>query len=124
MKKQPKIEIIHNTNISEIKGDETGVTSVVLDKEYKKSTELKLEGVFIAIGHIPLSDVAKDAGVKLNKKSEVIINKKSETNIPGFYAAGDVVDTHFKQAITGVAEGVFAAYAAYEYINSKDIVCK
>ena len=119
MKKQPKIEIIHNTNISEIKGDETGVTSVVLDKEYKKSTELKLEGVFIAIGHIPLSDVAKDAGVKLNKKSEVIINKKSETNIPG-----DVVDTHFKQAITGVAEGVFAAYAAYEYINSKDIVCK
>ena len=118
MQNQKKIEVINNTNVIEIKGDTTGVTSVVLDKEYNKNKELNLDGVFIAIGQIPLSDVAKSADVKLNKKNEIIINRKSETNIPGFFAAGDVVDTHFKQAITGVAEGVFAAYGAYEYINS------
>jgi thioredoxin reductase len=73
----------------------------------------------VALGHIALSDVAKDAGVALNEKGEIIISRKAETNIPGFFAAGDVVDTHFKQAITGVAEGVTAAYSAYEYVSSR-----
>jgi thioredoxin reductase (NADPH) len=116
-----KIEIINNTNVTEIKGDESGVTSVILDRPFNGSNELKLQGLFIAIGHIPLSDVAKDAGVMLNGKNEIIINRKSETNIPGFYAAGDVVDSHFKQAITGVAEGVIAAFSAYEYVSSNKI---
>ncbi len=112
------LEIINFTNITEIKGNETGVTSVILDKDYKGSRELRLDGVFIAIGHIALSDLAKELGVSLNQKGEIIINRKSETNIPGFYAAGDVCDTNFKQAITGVSEGVLAAYSAYEYVGN------
>ena len=56
---------------------------------------------------------------KLNKKKEIIINKNSETNIKGFFAAGDVVDTTFKQAITGVAEGVTASFYAYQYIENE-----
>lgn len=112
-----KIEIISNTNITEIKGDDGGVKSVVLDNPYQNKNELELEGVFVAIGHIALSDLAKDLGVELNKKGEIIINRNSETNIKGFYAAGDVVDSHFKQAITGVAEGVTAAFNAYEYLS-------
>ncbi len=114
-----KIELIYKTNITEIKGDGKGVTSILLDTAYKGSKQLKLEGVFIAIGHIALSDIAKAAGVEVNEKGEIKINRNSETNIPGFYAAGDVVDSHFKQAITGVAEGVIAAYSAYEYIGNK-----
>jgi thioredoxin reductase len=122
MKKQPKIEVINNINVTEIKGtQEKGVTHVILDNEYKGNKELKLDGLFIAIGHIPLSEVAKKAGVKINKKGEIMINRKAETNIDGFFAAGDVVDTHFKQAITGVAEGVLAAYGAYEYVNGREI---
>ena len=122
--KKGKIEIINNSNVKEIKGnDKLGVTSVILDKEYKKSKELKLDGVFIAIGHLALSELAKDLGVKLNQKGEILINRNSETNIPGVYAAGDVGDTRFKQAITGVAEGVLAAYSAYEYVNENDFVC-
>lgn len=112
-----KIEIINNTNITEIKGGESGVSSVILDKAFEGSHELKLEGVFVAIGHIALSDLAKEAGVEVNQKGEIKINRDSETNIPGFYAAGDVVDTRFKQAITGVAEGVTAAFNAYEYVS-------
>jgi thioredoxin reductase (NADPH) len=114
------IEVIYNTNIIGILGDsEKGVTSIVLDNPYQGNTQMPMDGVFVAIGHIALSDVAKDAGVALNEKGEIIISRKAETNIPGFFAAGDVVDTHFKQAITGVAEGVTAAYSAYEYVSSR-----
>ncbi len=111
-----KIEVITNTNVTEIKGDKF-VRSVILDRPYKGSKELKLDALFIDIGHIPLSDLAKSIGVKINEKGEIIIDRESKTNIPGVFAAGDVVDTKFKQAITGVAEGVSAAYSAYEYLN-------
>lgn len=120
IEKSEKIEIINNANVTEIKGDKSGVTGVLLDREYEGSNELKLDGLFIAIGHIALSDLAKEIGVELNQKGEIKINRKSETNIPGFFAAGDVCDTHFKQAITGVAEGVLAAYGAYEFVNSSE----
>lgn len=116
-----KIEIINNTNIIEIKGD-SFVKSVILDKEINGSKELLLEGVFVAIGHIPLSDLAKNLGVKINQKNEIIIeHKTSETNIEGVYAAGDVADKPFKQAITGVAEGCTAAYSAFEYITKSSL---
>lgn len=117
-----KIESINKTNVVEIKGSEF-LESVVLDREYKGSRELKLDGLFIAIGHIPLSELAKSIGVKINDKGEIVIDHKtSETNIPGVYAAGDVADKPFKQAITGVAEGCTAAYSAYEFITKEKVV--
>ncbi|MEK6940660.1 MAG: FAD-dependent oxidoreductase [Nanoarchaeota archaeon] len=117
VKKKKNIEIINNTNVKEIRGDRF-VTHVILDRPYKKSNELKLSGVFIAIGHTSLSDLAKSIGVKTNKNGEICINRRSETNVPGFYAAGDVADTGFKQAITGVAEAVTASYYVFEFIGS------
>jgi len=117
IKKNNKIEIINNTNVAEVKGDKL-VSSVVLDKEFNGSKELALEGLFVAIGHLVLSDLAKPLGVKLSEKNEIIINHKtSETNVAGIYAAGDVTDKQFKQLITGVADGCTAAYSAYEYIK-------
>jgi|TARA_Y100000310_G_scaffold285184_1_gene308472 thioredoxin reductase (NADPH) len=118
IEKNKKIEVINNANVKEIKGDKF-VTSVILDKAYKKSKELKLNGIFIAIGHIILSDLAKELNVGLNKAGEIKINHMtSETNVPGIFAAGDVADKQFKQLITGVADGCTAAYSAYEYISN------
>jgi len=111
-----KIEIIYRTNIVEIKGDNT-VKSVIFDN----GTEFEVDGVFIEVGSIPNSDLAKRIGVKTNQKDEIIINRKSETNLPGVFAAGDVADAPFKQAITGVAEGVVAAYSAFDYIKEMNI---
>lgn len=122
IKKNKKITIITNTNIKEIKGDKF-VTHVILDKKYKGSYILKLDGVFGAIGSDPLSELAKQLKVKLNKKGEIIINRNTETNIAGVFAAGDITDTEFKQAITGVAEGVTAAYSAYKYVTNNNIKC-
>jgi len=112
-----KIEIINRANVIEIKGDKF-VKSVMLDREYNNSRELEVQGVFVAIGHLILSELAEKLGVKVNGKKEIVIDHKtSETNIPGIYAAGDVADKPFKQAITGVAEGCTAAYSAFEYIT-------
>ena len=119
--KNKKIEIINNTNVIEVKGKQL-VEKVILDKPYKGKKELELQGVFIAIGHIILSDLAKAIGVKTNEKGEIILNHKtSETNIEGVFAAGDVTDKPFKQLITGVAEGCTAAFSAYEYISKNNI---
>ena len=111
-----KIEIINKTNITEIKGNDK-VKSVIFDN----GREFEVDGLFIEIGSNPASDIVKDLGVKLNEKNEIITNRKSETNIPGIYAAGDVANAPFKQAITGVAEGVIVAYAAFDYLKKTKI---
>ena len=117
-----KIKIINNTNITAISGD-TFISSVTLDKPYKGSTEFKLDALFVEIGHIPLSGLAQEIGVEVNEKGEIKIDRDAKTNIAGVFAAGDVADTPFKQAITGVAQGATAAYSAYHYVNEHERIC-
>ena len=114
--KEGKIEIINNTNIKEIKGDKF-VTHVVLDKPYNGSNELKTDFVFVEIGHLVESGLAKKLGVKTDDHDQIITDKESRTNVPGIFAAGDVTDRAWKQAITGVAEGSIASNSAYEYVQ-------
>ncbi|MBR9691208.1 FAD-dependent oxidoreductase [Candidatus Woesearchaeota archaeon] len=114
--KQGKIEVINDNEIVEIKGKEK-VDTLILKKEYQKNKELSVQGLFVYIGHIPKSELAKQIGVKLNKNQEVIIDAHSETNIKGFFAAGDVTNLDWKQAIIGVSQGVTAAYYAYQHIK-------
>jgi len=120
IEEKKNIEIINNANILEVKGDKR-VSAVVLDGKYNGSDELALDGIFIAIGHVAISELAEELGVALNEKEEIIINHKtSETNMAGVYAAGDVSDKQFKQAITGVAEGCTAAHSAFEYLRKNN----
>jgi len=113
-----KIEIINNTNITKIKGDKF-VDSVVLDKPHKGSKQLKLNALFVQVGHVPISDLAKSIGVKTNEKREIVINRDSETNVKGVFGCGDVVNSKFKQAITAAAEGVVAAHSVYQYVTNE-----
>ena len=119
VEKNKRIEVITSTNVVEIKGDNL-VNKIILDKEHNGSKELALSGVFGAIGHIPLSGLAVKMGVNVNKKKEIMIDRDSKTNVPGVFAAGDVVDSGFKQAITGVGEGVVAAHSAYQYVTKNE----
>ncbi len=112
IKSNPKIEIITGVNVKEIKG-ENKVQSVLLDN----GDEIQLEGLFIAIGMLPQNDLAKSLGVDLNEKGEIIIDKMSRTSIEGVFAAGDVTNMPWKQAIVGAAEGSVAGYSAFEYID-------
>jgi len=117
--KTDKIEILYKTEIEEISGT-TKVEKIKFKPGEGKYSgqELPMDGVFLAIGHSAQTDLAKELGVELNDKGEIKISRKSGTNIPGVFAAGDCADTEFKQAITGSAEGVTAAYYAYHYCNS------
>ena len=108
----PNIEVIPNTEVTEIRGPDF-VTSAI----FGDGTEFPLEGLFIEIGQDPASELAKHLGVETNDKGEILIDKASRTNIPGFFAAGDVTSQVYKQAIIGVAEGVTAAYSAYTYVS-------
>lgn len=121
VKKNKKIEIINNTNVTEING-KNFIESVIFDNPYHGKKKFKLQGLFIAIGHIVLSDLAKPLGVKVNEKEEIITDKTSTTNVKGVFAAGDVADAPFKQLITGVAEGCIAAHSAYEYISKNRVI--
>ncbi len=113
IKKNDKIEILYKTEIEEILG-----TEKVEKIKLKDGKEMEMNGVFMAIGHIAQTELAKTLGVELNEKGEIKINRKSETNVPGVFAAGDCCDTGFKQAITGAAEGVTASYYAYHLVDS------
>lgn len=106
------IEIITKANLVEIIGQER-VEKIKLDT----GKELACDAVFIEIGRLPVTDLAKSLNVALNEKGEVIINKASETNVPGFFSAGDCANTDWKQAIIGVSQGCMAAYSAYQYVQ-------
>jgi len=116
MEETPNIEVINKTNITEIVG-ENFVEKIKLDT----GGELECQGVFIEIGRLPRNDLAKQMNVNLNEKGEVIINKMSETNVPGFFSAGDCTDTDWKQGIVGVAEGCLAAYSAFTYVGKMEL---
>lgn len=112
IEKEPKIEILFKEEVAEIMGSQN-VEKIRL----KSGKELEMHGVFVAIGQIPLTDLAVPLGVELNGKGEIMINRHSETNVGGVYACGDCTDTEFKQAITGSAEGVTAAYFGFSFVK-------
>ena len=112
-----KIEVRKNTQIAEILG-----SGKVEKVKLVGGEEIELSAVFVAVGHLALSELAKHLGVTLNSRGEIVIDRMSQTNLPGIYAAGDVADSHFKQAITGAAEGVSGAYSAFEYLGKTKVV--
>ncbi|MFA4815172.1 MAG: FAD-dependent oxidoreductase, partial [Candidatus Gracilibacteria bacterium] len=114
MEATPNITPKFKTNIVEILGD-----TVVRKVKFDTGEEMETQGVFVEVGRIPLTDMVNELDVKKNAKGEILINHMSETNIPGFYSAGDVTDTEWKQAIVGIAEGTKAAYMAYEYVSKQ-----
>jgi len=114
-----KITILYNTEILEVLGEKQ-VTGLRLSKPHDGSDVLKVEGMFVEIGHLIQSDLAAKLGVTLDSHNQIIIDGESQTNIRGVYAAGDVGNRKYKQALTGAAEGAVAAFSAYALIKKFD----
>ncbi|MGI5825843.1 MAG: NAD(P)/FAD-dependent oxidoreductase [Patescibacteria group bacterium] len=117
----PKIEVIYNTNVTEILGDDCKVTGVRLDNPYQDSETLNLDGVFVEIGGIPVSGFLAPLGVELDESGYVCVNEKMETIVPGVFAAGDFTTQGLilQQAITAAAHGAIAASYAFKYVRGK-----
>lgn len=116
LKNNEKIEIYNNYEPLEVKGDKFVKTLVFKHNGHGKIKEIAVDGIFVQIGSIAASDLLKDM-IKLNEKSEVVIDPKTNmSSYPGIFAAGDVSDIIHKQLIIAAGEGAKAALSAYEYL--------
>ena len=119
--KNEKINIIWNSEVDEIIGDDNpkNVTGIKLKSTIDKSlTDLKVDGVFIAIGHDPATQIFKGQ-INMDDGGYIITEPDSTlTNIDGVYAAGDVKDKTYRQAVTAAGMGCMAALEAEKYISS------
>ena len=112
-KASPNVTIYNNAKVEKISGDKF-VQGLSISRE-GKSENLSVQGIFIEIGSIPSSDFVKD--VAKNEMGEIMINCKSETNVSGIFAAGDVTDVPAKQIVVACGEGAKAALRAFEYLS-------
>lgn len=110
------VEIIWDTIVKEIKGDDLVNELILENVKTGEIRSLPVEGAFIALGSSPESELAKSIGVETNKRGEIIVNAKQSTNIAGVFAAGDVVES-MKQIAVAVGHGAIAADSAYSYIR-------
>ena len=115
-----KIEIVWDTVVEDVLGDEDpkNVTGLkVKNVKTNQSDEMRIDGLFIAIGHDPATQLFKDQ-LKMDKEGYLITKPDStETNVPGVFAAGDVKDKIFRQAVTAAGMGCMAALEAEKHLS-------
>jgi len=110
------VEFVWNSEIKEFLGDNVLTGIKVFNNETSKESEIKIDGVFLAIGHIPNVDFIKKGLVKLDKLN-YIITENTKTKTPGLFAAGDVQDFKYKQAVTAAGTGCMAALEANTFLE-------
>lgn len=114
----PNIEVLWNTSTKEILGDDFGVTGAALVNNVTgEESQISVHGFFLAIGHHPNSEVFKDF-IETNKEGYIITEGKSQkTNVAGVFAAGDVQDPTYRQAIAAAGSGCRAAMDAEKFLQ-------
>ncbi|MBQ3984326.1 MAG: thioredoxin-disulfide reductase [Bacteroidales bacterium] len=113
----PNIEVLWNCNTQEVLGDASGVTGARLLRKDGTVFDINVDGFFLAIGHHPNSDIFRE-WIETDQEGYIVTKgKTSATNIPGVFAAGDVQDPHYRQAIAAAASGCKAAIDAKNFLE-------
>ncbi|MHA2187833.1 MAG: NAD(P)/FAD-dependent oxidoreductase, partial [Candidatus Thorarchaeota archaeon] len=102
--------------VKEIRGEDLVKEVVLEDLKTGEEKVLEVDGFFVALGASPESKMAIELGVEVNENGEIFTDGHQATNIPGFFAAGDVVES-MKQIAVAVGHGAIAADSAYRYIK-------
>lgn len=110
------VKIHWNTEVKEIVGDKIVKRVRLFNNKTGEESFLDVDAVFIAVGYKPMSEIAKEMGVKLDGEGYIIVDREQKTNIEGVFAAGDITGGVF-QIAKAVGEGVTAAVNAYLYIR-------
>ncbi len=114
----PNIEVLFEHNTAEILGDESGVTGVRVRHNNGTEREIELSGIFMAIGHHPNTELFAGQ-VELDEQGYIVTKDgTSRTNIEGVFAAGDVQDPHYRQAITAAGSGCRAALDCERFLKA------
>jgi thioredoxin reductase (NADPH) len=112
----PKVNFIYESTIKEIKGDGSRATTAVIEHQKNKElTTLATDGIFVAIGFSPNTQLFKDH-LEMDQYGYLLIQDHTRTSKPGIFAAGDVSDYRYRQAITSAGAGCMAALDAQSYL--------
>ena len=115
--KYPNISILYNHEVEEVIGDNVVVGIKTINNLTKETSEIKITGLFLAIGHTPNTEIFKGQ-INMDESGYIITEPKSTiTNIPGVFAAGDVQDKEYRQAVTAAGTGCMAALDAERYLQ-------
>ncbi len=118
----PNIEVLWDTEVKEIVGEVKGFTkalngAILVNNKTNKEFKIDIEGFFVAIGHKPNTDIFKGK-LDMDETGYLITKPDSTaTNVPGIFAAGDVQDKHYRQAITAAGTGAMAAIEAERFLG-------
>lgn len=123
LKERKNVEFLLNSNIIDIVGKNSLESIIIKNNETNKENILNLDGLFIAIGHIPVSGMCNNL-VNTDKNGYIIANEDCLTNVEGIFTAGDVRIKSVRQLTTACSDGTVAALNAFKYINKKAIDVK
>ncbi|MCH3882403.1 thioredoxin-disulfide reductase [Tenacibaculum aquimarinum] len=116
--KTANIEVLYNTELDEVLGESVVEGARVVNNQTKDKHDIAITGVFIAIGHKPNSDLFKGV-LDMDEVGYLITQGKStKTNLPGVFAAGDIQDKEYRQAVTAAGTGCMAALDAERYLGA------
>ncbi len=111
-----KIDVIWDTEITEVKGESKLESINIKNNQTNETSEIKLDGIFVAIGHNPTSDLFKGL-IDLDEKGYIVPKNGAKTNIEGIFVSGDIHDHRYKQAITAAGYGCMAGMEVVEFIS-------
>lgn len=118
VKANEKIEILTNKAVEEVLGDEKVTGLRLKDTQSGETSKLEVDGMFLAIGHIPVTKLFES--IEKDDLGYIVHKENTMTNIPGVFAAGDCVDRRYRQAITAAAMGCQAAIDAARWMEEQD----
>lgn len=119
---RPNAHVLWNKVVTDVLGDEHISAVALKDTVTGEASTLAVKGLFIAIGHTPATRFLKDSPLKLTDKGYIhLAHRNSATNIPGVFAAGDVADEHYRQAVTAAGMGCQAALDAERWLAAHGI---
>jgi len=111
-----KIKILWNTEVVQIVGVDKVEKLILKNNQTGQTGELEVDGVFVAIGHVPATDVFKGP-IEVDQRGYIVVHNHTKTNLDGVFVAGDVHDAHYRQAITAAGFGCMAAMEVLRYIE-------
>ena len=114
----PKIKFIWDSEVVEVLGKEKVEAVKIKNIKTGKETEIEIDGLFVAIGHKPNTEFLKGQ-IELDQKGYVVLKDHSRTSVPAVFAAGDVHDWHYQQAVTAAGAGCMAAMDAEELLEEE-----
>lgn len=117
-KKNPKIKFMFNTVVTKILGEEKVMGAELRNNKTNEISKIDIDGVFVAIGHIPNS--MKFKGIDLDEKGYIKVHDHTRTNIDGVFVAGDVHDSQYRQAVTAAGYGCAAALEADRWLRDQE----